>query len=357
MSDNIVTLAKKFISIKSTSDNPQGLAEILGLALSNFKGYTIETFENNGIKSALIYVAGRRPKKFKVILNGHLDVIPGKEAQYTPRVIGKKLYGVGAMDMKANVACLIEVFKDVARTVNYPLGLQLVTDEEIGGFDGTKYQVRRGVRSDFVVAGEPTNFNIVHKSKGVLWLKIACRGRSAHGAYPWRGDNAIWRMNNFLHLMKKKYPPLTKEKWATTINLSRIETGNRTFNKIPDDCLVEFDIRFVPQDADKILRDIKKILPSGFRLEVVANEPAAYIDARDPYVKQLVGAISSVIKKDVCLRGAHGSSDVRHYSSVQCGGIEFGPIGGNIGADNEWVSIPSLDKYTQILKQFLLSLN
>ncbi len=67
--------------------------------------YTIERFERNGIKSALIYFGRTRPKEFKVLLNGHLDVVPGKKEAYTPKIKGNRLYGVGAMDMKANVAC------------------------------------------------------------------------------------------------------------------------------------------------------------------------------------------------------------------------------------------------------------
>src|SRR3989344_4569440 len=132
MLQSIVSLTEKFISIKSTPENAKALGKILELALSNLKGYRIERFEHNRVKSALIYNSLRRPKKFKIILNGHLDIIPGKEHQYVPRIRGRRLYGVGSMDMKANMACLIMVFKEIADKVNYPLGLQLVTDEEVG---------------------------------------------------------------------------------------------------------------------------------------------------------------------------------------------------------------------------------
>ena len=108
------------------------------------------------------------------------------------------------MDMKANVACLMTVFKDVADKVNYPLGLQLVTDEEIGGFHGTKYQIEKGVRAEFVVVGESTDLNIKNRAKGILWAKISAKGKTAHGAYPWRGENAIWKMNEFLNCLKRQ---------------------------------------------------------------------------------------------------------------------------------------------------------
>ena len=356
MINNIVSLSAKFIRIKSVQGNTKALEEVLGLALSELKGFKIERFEKNGSKSALIYNSTKRPKKFKIILNGHLDVVPGKEHQYSPKIVNNKLYGVGALDMKSNVACLLNVFKEMAAKVNYPLGLQLVTDEETGGFNGTKHQIEEGVRADFVIAGETTNFQIAHKAKEILWLKISAKGKTAHGAYPWRGENSIWKMNKFLNLLEKKYPLPTKEKWGTTINLSRIETGNRSFNKIPDACEVWLDIRYVPEEAAIIKKDLKTLLPKGFKLEVVVDEPAMFVDEHNHYLKTLQKIAAEVTGKKVTCYGAQGSSDARHFTRVNCNGIEFGPLGGGIGTDAEWIDITSLGKYTSILTKFLASI-
>lgn len=351
----ITSLTKKFISIKSTANNTKALDKILDLALSCLEGYTIEQFEHNGIKSALIYNTKKRPKKFKIILNGHLDIIPGKEDQYIPKIKGNRLYGVGSMDMKANVACLIMVFKEVADKVSYPLGLQLVTDEEIGGDNGTKYQIEKGVRADFVIAGEPTNFDIVHKAKGVLQVKVFTKGKTAHGAYPWKGENAIWKMNEFFNALKKKYPVPNRETWKTTVNVSRIGTSNQAFNKIPDDCVSQLDVRFVSEEMDTIKKSLQQLLPKMVAFDVVAYEPALFTDKNNEFVKLLEEIIRHTIGKNIRLRGAHGSSDARHFARVNCSGIEFGPIGGGIGSDHEWVGISSLEKYYRILKKFLLT--
>lgn len=354
MLDKILQLTKKFISIRSTSDNPKALEEILELSLSYLKGLTIERFEKNGVKSALIYNSEIRSKKFKIILNGHLDVIPAKENQFVPKITGNKLYGAGSMDMKANVACLIIAFKELADNVDYPLGLQLVSDEEVGGFDGTKYQIEQGVRADFVIAGEPTNFDIINKAKGVLWLKISAQGTSAHGAYPWRGENAVWKMNEFLNALKTKYPTPKQEEWITTVNLSRIETSNQAFNKIPDDCTVFLDIRYVPEEASIVIDEIKQLLPKEFVLDVVEQEPALLTDENN-YIKKLAAVAGQIMGKKIISRGANGTSDVRHFARVNCPGVEFGAIGEGIGSDDEWVLIPSLETYYQILVKYLAS--
>lgn len=354
--EQIISLSKKLISIKSVEGNPKALGEALELVLPSLKDYTIERFSKNGVQSALVYNTKARPSRFKIILNGHLDVIPGKESQYIPRVKGNKLFGAGSMDMKANVACLIEAFKTVANKVKYPLALQLTTDEEIGGFDGTKYQIEKGVRADFVLAGEPTNFDIVNKAKGVLWLKVSALGKTAHGAYPWRGESAVWKMQNFLEVLKKKFPLPKQQVWATTINVSRIETKNQAINKIPDECSVWLDIRFIPEEAQTILKKIRALVPRGFKMEVLANEPALFTPQNNTYVKTLEKLGKDLLHKKILLRGAQGTSDARHFRRVNCPGIEFGPIGGGIGSDGEWVDIPSLGKYSQILQNFLLKI-
>jgi succinyl-diaminopimelate desuccinylase len=76
MKKSIIELAKELITIKSTPSNPGALEEIFQVCHTHLKGYTIEIFERNGVKSALIYKSSKRPKRFKVILNGHLDIIP-----------------------------------------------------------------------------------------------------------------------------------------------------------------------------------------------------------------------------------------------------------------------------------------
>lgn len=356
MLNKIVSLAKEFISIRSTSDNTAELDKILEIALSNLSGFTIERFENKGVKSALVYTAQKRPTKFKVILNGHLDGVPGKDYQYLPKIKGDKLYGAGSMDMKASVACLIMVFKEVANKVDYPLALQLVTDEEIGGFNGTKYQIENGVKADFVIAGESTGLQIANRAKGVLQIKISTKGKTAHGAYPWRGENAILKMNQFINFLFNRYPVPEQQEEITTVNLSRIETSNQAFNKIPDDCEIYLDIRYVPEEAGTIVGSIKELLPSGFKLDIVENEPALFTHEDNQYLKILKSINEQVTKKKVRFYGAQGTSDARHFARVGIDGVEFGPVGGNIGEDNEWIDVESLSEYYDILHNFLLNI-
>lgn len=357
MSQPILTLTKKLIAIDSDPHKPKELDKVLKEAIQPLSAFSIEHFNKDGVKSVLIYNTKKRPKKFKLLLNGHLDIIPGKDFQYTPTIKGDKLYGVGSMDMKANTACLIYAFAEMATKVNYPLGIQLVTDEELGGFKGTKYQLDRGVDTEFVIVGEATHFSIENQMKGILWAKIHSKGVTAHGAYPWKGKNAIWLMKAFLDNLSKKFPEAADDTWQTTVNVSQIETTNKTYNKIPDDCTLHLDIRFIPQDAKTIVATLKKLLPKGLTLEIVVHEPAHHTDKNNVYVQKLKATIANHTKKEVAILSANGSSDVRHFSRINSSGVEFGPIGGGMGSDNEWVSIKSLKTYYRILTDYLSSLS
>ena len=128
------------------------------------------------------------------------------------------------------------------------------------------------------------------------------------------------------------------------------------FNKVPDDCTVQLDIRCISEETSALIENIKKLLPRGFMLKIIARETAMFTRHSNKYLKILKKVCEKTIKRSIILRGAQGSSDARHFHQINCPGIEFGPIGQGIGSDNEWVDIPSLEKYFQILTSFLLSL-
>lgn len=357
MNEPNLILTESLIRLKTIPEHPEDLRKSLELVEQELAGFTIERFTCDGVESILVHNQETRPEKFKLILNAHLDIIPGNESQYEPKREGDKLIGVGAMDMKANLVCAIEAFKKLANQVSYPLALQLVTDEEIGGFKGTKYQVEQGVNAEFVLSTEPTNFDIVHEAKGVLWLNITATGETAHGAYPWRGKNAVETVLDVAEKIRGIVVNPTEQQWCSTLNIAGIDTPNTAHNKVPDSCTLRLDIRFVPGDEERILKGIQAILLASCTLEVLANEPALDTPKDNPFVTTLAAVTQGVIGREAVLRGAQGSSDARHFRHVDTDGIEFGPVGDGIGADDEWVSIESLGQFQEILERFITELD
>src|SRR5215216_497483 len=65
-----------------------------------------------------------------VVLHGHLDVVPGHADQFTPRVVGDRLYGRGAYDMKGGLAAMMCGVRDLADQSELRVHFVCVSDEE-----------------------------------------------------------------------------------------------------------------------------------------------------------------------------------------------------------------------------------
>ncbi len=348
----IITLSKKFIAIPSTASNSAALYAVLEVAKKELEGhFAKEEFENHGIPSLLVHNAAKGTKHFKIILNAHLDVVPGKEEQFHPFEKDGKLYGRGAYDMKA-AAVMIVLFQQLANEIQYPLALQLVTDEEKVSDTGTGHQVKNGINADFVIVGEAgTNMQIKNKAKGHMALKLTASGVSAHGAYPWSGENAIIYMHEVIGVLKKLYPTPKSPVWADTVTVSRIETTNLAHNKIPDHCSIYLDVRYI-DNPKHIIETIRRNIHEKVAIEKIIHVPSHYIDPNNRYFQLLRQTAEKILGNPVAIIEGHGGSDVCFYPNA---GIEFGPIGENHHADDEWVDIQSLETYYQILQNFLFA--
>jgi succinyl-diaminopimelate desuccinylase len=359
MREDILSLTKKLIAIPSISGDIEKAVEILEFAKEQLPSYDFTPFVSNSFPSLLYTNQKKQTRKCKIIFNAHLDVVP--HVEYKPYEKDGKLYGRGALDMKAAAAVMILLFKELADKLSYPLGLQLVTDEELGGGHGTKYQVEQNVRADFAIMGDMgesnSNFQIANQAKGVKFIKLKMMGSSAHAAYPWQGKNAIWKMYQALEPLMKAFPIPEKEIYETTVTITKIETENGTNNKTPDFCVAYLDVRFIEKDKDTIFDKIRSFLPKDIIIEPINLWPTLFIDPKNIYIKQLKNITTEVIGKDLPLRFAHATSDAPFFSEVGCAAVEFGPIGQNAHKENEWVDIQSLVNYYQILKTFLLQID
>lgn len=355
-------LLMNMLQIESTEHAPSNLHAIIDLVSKyvTSQGFTVERFESAGKPSMLAYKGAARPKRFKVLLNGHLDVVPASiDGQFRPFVRGDRLYGRGTQDMKGGASCIIEVFCELAHTLDYPIGLQLVTDEEVGGFDGTGYQRRRKVETDIFIAAESTDFAVNTDSKGICWVKLHARGKSAHGAYPWKGVNALHALTSVVEKLMKRYPSPKDEVWRTSINLARIETDNATFNKVPDGATAYVDIRYTATDKNfknkKVTQAfLKKLAGTNVRIEYVHSGPPHHVPENSPLVRDLV----RVVRAHSYIRPhekSHGASDARFYSDARTQAVCFGPTGTGMHTDSEWISLKSMTLYKEVLRTYLRS--
>lgn len=328
----------------------------LKIIAAELRGFNLKKFENKGIKSVIFYNTKTFPEKFKLLLNAHIDVVPGKASQFKAIRKEDKLFGRGAYDMKCAASVFIILFKNLSKKIKYPLGLQIVTDEEKGGFSGTNFQIQKGLKSDFVLSGEPTDFNIGIQSKGALAIDLVALGKSAHASQPWEGSNAILELMKIIQKILNLFSTPSNDKWTTTCNLSWIKTTNEQSNQVPDNAIVRLDIRFVPKDRKMLLKKIKNILPKNIFMTVKHFEPEHNTDADNGFVKRLSSVTNLILGKKPDLVKHHFTSDLRHFHKIGCKGVAFGPQGAGMHADNEYVVIEGLQQYYDILEKFISGL-
>jgi succinyl-diaminopimelate desuccinylase len=294
-----------------------------------------------------------------VLLHGHIDVVPGRQEQFMPRVEGDRLYGRGAYDMKGALACLLLALADLRGQDRVRVRLGIVPDEESEEETdrGGDRLVEAGFVGDFAITGEPTDLHVGVAAKGVLAMRLLVSGRAAHGATPWEGDNAILRAYEvFRELQSLPFASQSSELFdRPSINLGRI-LGGDALNKVPDSCVIDVDVRYLPeQDPGEILAQVRDL--PGTRVISTFSRPPAMVDPELPYVISLREAAGSV--GDATARGIvgrDGASDAVSFLRAGIPAVEFGPVGGGHHGPDEWVSIPSLDRYRRAITEFVTQL-
>jgi acetylornithine deacetylase len=164
-------------------------------ATPGFPGVEVERGEAWG-------VVGTRPGESDVpalVLQGHVDVVPaGDLAQwrsdpFEPAVVGGRVHGRGACDMKAgvvaNLAAMTAIQKSGVR-LRDGVALHLVIGEEDGGL-GAFGTLARGHTGRACIITEPTSGTLITAAAGALTFTLEVQGKATHASTPYAGASAI----------------------------------------------------------------------------------------------------------------------------------------------------------------------
>ena len=178
--------------------NPEEILRCAGFIEAYFKKHDIPCKRVDHAGTPSIFVlpsSGRVP----LLLMSHIDVVDAPDELFEPAEKSGKLYGRGSIDDKYAAALSMVLVKEhVARlrkkkmgVDDLPFGVLITGDEEIGGVNGAQKALGL-VSTDFCIALDGGSIEtIVVKEKGIWRLKLIARGKAAHGARPWLGENAI----------------------------------------------------------------------------------------------------------------------------------------------------------------------
>ena len=184
----------------------------------------------------------------KILLCGHMDVVPGK---VKVRREGDSLYGRGASDAKAPLMAMLFAAASIQNN-NGTITFVGAVDEE-GNATGIKNLVKNEMDIDYAVFGEPSGIKqvtIAYKGRLAINLKVSVED-SAHASAPWLSKNAIQESMIFAQELKEGLETGQGEKtkgMLLTATLTEIN-GGTSHNVTPKECVSTFDIR-IPVDMN-----------------------------------------------------------------------------------------------------------
>jgi succinyl-diaminopimelate desuccinylase len=251
----------------------------------------------------------------QLVFCGHMDTVrPGEQPwTYPPfsgKIVGDKLYGRGASDMKSGLAAMYlaveSLFKE-GKKLSKDIVFLATAGEEVDSCGARQYLEDHQMENvEALVIGEPTNEKVVVGHKGALWIEIVTVGKTAHGSMPEKGINAVESMNKVMDVLGS-----LKEKWKisaeplgdSSLAVTKINGGVQT-NVIPDRCSMHVDIRSVPpQSHEQLLSELKARLHAlfstkdspGFSVNLLLDRPAILTDPSS----KLIALAMDLNKQDV----------------------------------------------------------
>lgn len=321
-------------------------------------GFQSRVFQKNGFNSLII-----EPKKKNVgpviTLLAHIDVVPAPKELFTAREREGKLYGRGASDMKAAAAVFLELLNTIPDVENKNVRLVLVSDEEIGGFNGVNALLEAGeLQSDVVILPDGgDNFQLVEAAKGFIHVTITARGKSAHGSRPWEGENAFDPLLSGYAKLLQTFNNFDHGYWVNTVNLGRV-AGGLSANTIPDSASLTLDLRYTQNFThEQIMEQLYEVFGPGCQYQVTASGDFFNLDLENTFVTQMIALIEKTTQKPIELRRDFGSSDARFFTRYGTPVLQIKPEAGAHHTDDEWVDIESLQLYTALLAQYIANIH
>ncbi|MFH0762273.1 MAG: M20 family metallopeptidase [Candidatus Omnitrophota bacterium] len=363
----LIRLTRKLVRINS--ENPPGsekkIAEFLKRYLQNL-GIRVKIYEFKKGRSNLLAYLNCPGGKKSLLVTPHLDTVPAGRnwsvGSFSAAVKGDRIYGLGATDCKGNAAAAVEALNSIIeekKVLEYNLIFAATADEECGSLLGLVPLLKKGIlHPDAAIVLDTDDFNIIVAQKGLLHIKVRIEGKRAHGAYPWRGANAIDKAVDIIRQIRANKFSYRKNKYlrAPTVNTGTIHGGDKV-NIVADWCEFELDFRFLPgMPAERILKQVKGIIrehTKNYRLDLEALQRPYSISPAHPLVLHLADAMRK-LKIEPVLTGSEGATTITFLQDAGIPAIATGFGSAQCAhASDEYVSIARLYKGAQVLEKFL----
>lgn len=277
--DDIIQFMRDIVAIPSMDGQLKDVGERI-IAEMNKLGFEEARFDKMG------NVFGRMGSGPKIIVyDSHIDTVGvGDPAtwEWDPfrgKVESGILYARGACDEKGSTPGMVyglAIARDLGLLEGWTAYYFGNMEEWCDGIaPNTFVEVDPAVRPDFVVIGEPTKMNVYRGHKGRVELKITARGRSAHAAAHYLGDNALYKMLTVISGIRDLDAHLPSHPFLgkATIAVTDAQISTASINAVPDGFTIYIDRRMTfGETKEEAIQQVRDLIPGYLRKEIKVEE-------------------------------------------------------------------------------------
>ncbi len=236
-------------------------------------------------------VLGRIGNGRKVIMmDSHLDTVGVGDRRewawdpYQGKVGDGCVYGRGACDQRAGIACLVyagRIMRELALTGDYTFyAVGSVQEEDCDGLPWLYILREDKIPADCVVLTEPTNLRLYRGHRGRMEIEVHLRGVSCHASAPERGDNAVYKMARLASEVEKLNERLRSDPFLGkgTVAVTEIRSVSPSLCAVPSACTIHLDRRLTAGDTKESALAEVKALPGAedAEIEVLQYDQPSY---------------------------------------------------------------------------------
>jgi len=374
-----VAIARELIRCRSiTPDEGGALAYLQGLlSRAGFEVHRAVFAEPGTAPVDNLYARIGRSRP-NLLFAGHTDVVPaGNEGAWSHppfggEIVGNRLYGRGAVDMKGGIACFVAAAIDyLAAHGGKPKGsisLLITGDEESVAVNGTvkllKWAAERGESFDHCILGEPSNVGVLGDTikagrRGSLNGTLIVTGRQGHVAYPERADNPIRGLMSLMAALQAPLDEGSEHFSPSHLEFTSVDVGNATVNLIPGEASARFNVRYNDRHSQTALKTLiehrAKVAAGGrvhYSFEWQPSNADVFVTKPGPFTELAVAAIADITGRQPKLSTSGGTSDARFIKNY-CPVLEFGLVGQTMHQTDESTPVQDLVTLTAIYRRIV----
>jgi len=374
-----VAIARELIRCRSvTPDEGGALAYLQGLlSRAGFEVHRAVFAEPGTAPVDNLYARIGRSRP-NLLFAGHTDVVSaGNEGAWSHppfggEIVGNRLYGRGAVDMKGGIACFVAAAIDyLAAHGGKPKGsisLLITGDEESVAVNGTvkllKWAAERGESFDHCILGEPSNVGVLGDTikagrRGSLNGTLIVTGRQGHVAYPERADNPIRGLMSLMAALQAPLDEGSEHFSPSHLEFTSVDVGNATVNLIPGEASARFNVRYNDRHSQTALKTLiehrAKVAAGGrvhYSFEWQPSNADVFVTKPGPFTELAVAAIADITGRQPKLSTSGGTSDARFIKNY-CPVLEFGLVGQTMHQTDESTPVQDLVTLTAIYRRIV----